>query len=109
MRNRRKTQLCPAGTTIIVGLLIGAAGFERDPFVTLAGALTMLAGLMTLCTKYVADVLQTVNRPADEAWTEGYESGYDKGWRDGHAVGRPTLTVMRKDDTNELGRKAAER
>jgi hypothetical protein len=91
-------RICPALGASVVGLFLIAGAAERDWTVTALGVAVLLVGSMALCTRAVCDKLDKVNRPADEAWTEGYESGYDKGWRDGNNAARPTLRVMKDDD-----------
>lgn len=95
MRNSRNIQICPASVAVVAGLILAAGSFERDMSLMVVGCVVLIVGAMVLCTRHVADTLRAVNRPADEAWTEGYESGYDKGWRDGNNDARPKMTVLR--------------
>lgn len=77
--------LVAAGTT-----MIGASRFAVT--LGLIGAVLAVAGIAIAGWAQLTKVITAHNRPADHAYGEGYEAGYDKGWRDGRA--RPTLTVI---------------
>lgn len=85
--------LVAAGTTMIYsGRFVIGLG--------LAGAVVAVAGIAIAGWARLAKVITSHNRPADHAYTEGYEAGYDKGWRDGRA--RPTLTVIHGERAESL-------
>jgi hypothetical protein len=88
-------RICPALGASVVGLFLIAGAAERDWTVLALGVVTLIMGAMAHFTRTICEKLDQVNRPADEAWTEGYEAGYDKGWRDGNSAARPTLRMMK--------------
>lgn len=53
-------------------------------------------GLGVAVTGIVLAATRYVNRPADEAWSDGYEAGYDKGWRDCNRAPQLTVTPIRR-------------
>lgn len=52
------------------------------------GMVIAIGGVAWLCTARLIRAVRATNRPADDAWHEGYEAGYDKGWRDAHPPAR---------------------
>lgn len=79
---------------LMVGAVDFAAAIGRHPVFTAMGLTLCLAAMILYAMWRVITEVRTVNRPADEAFTEGWEAGYDKGWRDGNADAKPALTVL---------------
>lgn len=83
---------------VLVGGTVFAAGADRFASIRDLGEVVLCAGLLLgvghfVVTEVIAEV-QRVNRPADDAFTEGYEAGYDRGWRDRNDEVRPNLVVL---------------
>lgn len=57
------------------------------------GVLAGITGVIVVFYVHARRAFDLVNRPADEAFTEGWEAGYDKGWREGRQ--RPKLVAIR--------------
>lgn len=78
----------------LVGSLFFAVAIGREPVLARIGTLTMLVAAMIYCTHRLMGEIRHVNRPADDAFTEGYEAGYDRGWRDGNDAPQRNLVLL---------------
>lgn len=68
--------------TTVVGLTLLAVGFDRfDPLERLGGLLVMLGALLYFAAE-LARIIKCTNRPADVAWQEGYDLGYERAMRE---------------------------
>jgi hypothetical protein len=76
------------------GLVALGSSIDRDPFLTAIGCLVVAAAMLLQLGAVISDQIQRTNRPADDAFVEGYEAGYDRGWRDGADGVRQPLTLM---------------
>jgi hypothetical protein len=84
---------------VLCGAIMLAGAIDRDTSFTIVGVLLVLAGMLSHACELIVREVRTVNRPADDAFTEGYESGYDRGWRDGNAEARPRLVAVLGPDS----------
>jgi hypothetical protein len=77
-----------------VGLVTLGSSIDRDQFLTAIGGLFVAAAMLLQLGAVLSAQIERTNRPADDAFVEGYESGYDRGWRDGADSVRQTVTLM---------------
>lgn len=75
-----------------IGISVATAG-DRG-IAARFGLLLAFAGIAALVGGWIVRAVRRVNRPADVAWTDGYEAGYDKGWLDHNAEARPNLVAL---------------
>jgi hypothetical protein len=54
----------------------------------------VVLGAVLLTYAYLCRVIRQVNRPADEAYRDGFDAGHDKGWREGRASMRPRVVRL---------------
>lgn len=92
------TQLrCAIGLSLC-GAVVFAAGADRFASIRQLGEIVLGAGLLLGIAQWiiteVTREVRTVNRPADDAFSEGWEAGYDKGWRDRDGESRPKLVIL---------------
>lgn len=89
------TPVLAAGSFLVgTGTTIATAYFRRDPEVSAIGLALMLMGVVVVVGSFVMRALRRVNRPAEIAFDEGYQMGYDKGYIEGRRIGSPTLVTM---------------
>lgn len=87
----------------LVGVGCYMAAFGRDgDLVALAVLLVLAAGIVWGTNSVIAEI-RKVNRPADQAWHDGYEIGHDKGWQAGYAAANPNVVKLVTAD-DEQGR-----
>lgn len=86
--------LLASSSFIGAGTAITAIYFQTDPDVSRIGLFVALAGVCVLIGAQLVRAIQRVNRPADAAFTEGYEMGYAAGYREGRRTDRPTVVTM---------------
>lgn len=98
------------GTAICGGIvalaLSNRSDLEGDGYLlVLVGVVVLVAAMLARC---VTARLAKVNRPADAAFQEGYEMGYDRGWLEGHRKARPVVVGLdRGRETTSIGAKIA--
>jgi hypothetical protein len=78
----------------LIGTVLLVAAIDRDNSLTVIGALFVVASMVTYAGGLLVHEIRSVNRPADDAFSEGYEAGYDRGWRDGSDHARPPLVGL---------------
>lgn len=78
--------------TFVLSLVAFAGSLGRNDDLRTGAALVILLSGMVMCTHQAILEVKRCNRPADVAWTEGHEAGYDKGWQEGHRA--TSLTVV---------------
>jgi hypothetical protein len=75
------------------GCALFAADVGRVPELAVIGMLLCIVAAMLYCSELVIREVRAANRPADQAWLDGFEAGYDRGWRD-HDEGESGATVV---------------
>lgn len=104
----QQAKLTPARASLavlLVGMVTLVSAIDRDRSLTVIGALLIVASMVMFAAGVLLAEIRSVNRPADDAFTEGYEAGYDRGWRDGNAEARPP--VVRLVGGAEIGTEVA--
>jgi len=92
----------------MLGWAVMAVSIERDVDVFALGILVVVIGLGWHCTHQVMVRITQHNRPADDAWRDGYELGYDKGWSEGNAgQSNNNLIMMHERRRNAVDRKTS--
>jgi hypothetical protein len=76
------------------GLVALGSAIDRDPFLTAVGCLLVAAAMLLQLGAVLSGQIERTNRPADDAFVEGYEAGYDRGWRDGNDGARQPLALI---------------
>lgn len=79
---------------VVVGITVTALCIAAaSPDGRTIGETLMLGGAMTVLCDHVCRHIDNVNRPADEAYKQGYEMGHDRGWQEGFAFAKPLSVV----------------
>lgn len=93
-------QACQAAPKVALGVsmtgaTVFAAGADRGhPWILGLGIILLVGAMVLGASAWVVVEVRRVNRPADDAFTEGYEAGFDRGWRDRDADARPNLVLL---------------
>lgn len=95
--------LAAVGCGVLSLLVLVALSLGRDeelgPPLRAWALLVGIAGVGLTCYAKAVIKFDAVNRPADQAYQDGYEAGYDHGWREGRASA--TLSVVHLDAESE--------
>ena len=80
-----------------LGLICFSCSIDRSSDGRALGVLLTVAGMIVYATCYVVDAVNKVNRPADDAWDDGYEVGFNKGWLERDGEMRSPLRLVAGD------------
>lgn len=96
--------LFATGTTLI------AASIGRNQDLRSIGAVIALGAMIVLSTHLIIRCVQQTNRPADQAFLDGYEVGYDKGWCEATTAGHPNVvSIVRSENFHAVDRGSSQR
>lgn len=92
----RNTSAALGAAMFVLGLALGIGTYGHHNSDALAAAAVMvLGGVVAYAAGFVVEEVRRVNRPADEAWQDGYEIGHNRGWLDRDGELRKVVTPLR--------------
>lgn len=112
---------CRVGSLLVMlGASVEIAAIDRWADLRVFSAVLVLGGLVMYFAGRILDAIEHTNRPAEDAWEDGYEIGFNKGWleRDEQARAQHAVTHLRavpaiidneEGDDDAVGRATRER
>lgn len=82
------------GLALVGAVVLVSAADRGHPWILCLGSLMIVASMVLAGAHWTISEVRRVNRPADDAFSEGYEAGFDRGWRERDAEVRPNLVAL---------------
>jgi hypothetical protein len=75
----------------VVGAVMTAWGHSRDVLFMIAGPVIMVLGAVLATACVICSTIRLHLRPASDAYEQGFQAGFDKGYREGRWVAKPVV------------------
>lgn len=79
------------GTT---GAGLTAWGHWHDLLYMIVGPVLMVLGAVLSTACIICSTIRLHLRPASDAYEQGHQAGFDKGWTEGHRTARPVVVNL---------------
>jgi hypothetical protein len=75
----------------VVGAVMTAWGHSHDVLFMIAGPVIMVLGAVLATACVICSTIRLHLRPASDAYEQGFQAGFDKGWVEGRRSARPVV------------------
>jgi hypothetical protein len=82
------------GVALLGAVVFVSAADRGHPWILCLGSLMLVASMVLSGAHWTISEVRRVNRPADDAFSEGYEAGFDRGWRERDSEVKPNLVAL---------------
>jgi len=79
-----------------------AWGHEHDVMFMAAGSVVMLLGAMLATACIICQAIRVCMRPASDAYEQGWQAGFDKGYWEGRRTARPVVVPLGAPEDQEV-------
>lgn len=101
-RTLNRLAVCLAIGLLVVGMALLAVSASHSDWDPIAGTMVGVAVLLLCWQAAMAAISRTARRSAD-AYQEGHDAGFDKGWREARKKhGALRVVRLRKDDDDAV-------
>ena len=81
---------------VAAGAVLASVGFRRE-YAFMAGVALVVVGLGCLGFRAVSKRLDKEHRSVSDAYEQGFQTGYDRGWAEGRKSTRPVVVPLRSE------------
>jgi hypothetical protein len=81
----------------VTGAVMTAWGHWHDLLYMIAGPVIMVLGAVLATACIICSTIRLHLRPASDAYEQGFQAGYDKGYVEGRRTARPVVVPLNRD------------